>query len=593
LPDLRRLLSDHDLALLRQIAELWGETLAAASQREAVDELAALLLAPERVAEVRAGLPPEAAEALAALAQAGRLPAAQFLRRYGELRAMGAARRDREKPWANDPSTTEVLWYRALAGRAFFNDGGRLEEYFYVPADLRSLLYVGPAQPVAAPPEAETPGRPLFDPASPPDPPEVSPARPPLRLAAAHDAVTLLAYLQVHAVKPAALTPAPGEAPGLHATTLGDRLLQPAALTLYLHLLRRLGLAAAAPGEPLRLDPEHVQPFLNAPPAERLRQLAEAWRDSAEWNDLLQVPGLVFEGTAWRNDPLTARQAVLRLLAEVPPGVWWSRASFESAVHDRQPDYQRPAGDYDSWYIRDAVTGAYLRGFDNWERVDGALVRWLLSQPLAWLGLVDVAPPGLAAEPGFRLTPYGAALLGRAGWDAGSEEPAAPAASPIDLAPDGSLRVAASGSAHDRFQVARITEWGRVEVAAPPAAAAAEVVYHYRLSPAALARAQQKGIPPERIVQFLERACAGHPALPLVAGAVRRWERSGAEAALRPALVLKLASPELLETLRRLPRVHDLLGESLGPAAVVVRPGREGDLRAALAELGILLDTLV
>ena len=35
--DLRRVLAEHDLALLRLIAELWGETLTAGSQREAVD----------------------------------------------------------------------------------------------------------------------------------------------------------------------------------------------------------------------------------------------------------------------------------------------------------------------------------------------------------------------------------------------------------------------------------------------------------------------------------------------------------------------------------------------------------------------------
>ena len=43
----------------------------------------------------------------------------------------------------------------------------------------------------------------------------------------------------------------------------------------------------------------------------------EAWRESKEWNDLWHVPGLVFEGKAWRNDPFSARRAILNLLAEM------------------------------------------------------------------------------------------------------------------------------------------------------------------------------------------------------------------------------------------------------------------------------------
>ena len=580
MPDLRRVLADHDLALLRQIAELWGAPLAAANQREAVDELTAYLLQPERAAALVAALPAPARAAFEALARPGRQPLAAFTRRHGELRAMGPARRDREKPWANAPSATEALWYRGLVGRAFFSEGGRHEEYLFVPDDLRSLVYVAPAE--AAAPPAPPPGRPLL--------PSVAAALPAAPvgslLAAADDTVTLLAYLQVLTVRPeagAAPDPrspaAPPALPARHTEALARYLRQPDALPLYLTLLRALGLLTEAPREPFQLNPDKVQPYLQSPPAARLRALAEAWRDSRDWNDLLQVPGLVFEGVGWRNDPLGARQAVLALLAAVPAGAWWSTPAFVAAVQDRQPDFQRPAGDYDSWYIR-AANGAYLRGFENWDRVDGALVRWLIAQPLRWLGLAEVTPP--AAEPGFRLTPYGAALLGQAGWDADPDSPAPAAA--LDLDPTGLVRVPASASAYDRFQLARLTDW------LPPEPAPPGAVYAYRLSPAALARAARKGITVPRIVQFLERAAAGHPALPALAAALRRWGPRGAEAALPDTVVLRLATPEVLELLRRTPSVRDLLGEPLGPAAVAVRRERAAELRAALAALGLLTD---
>jgi hypothetical protein len=631
MPDLRRLLSDHDLPLLRLVAELWDlPPLAAKSQREAVDELAALMLQPQAAAGVIAALPPDARGAFDALAQGGRQPVGAFTRRHGELRAMGPARRDRERPWANNPSATESLWYRALVGRAFFKEGDRLEEYLFIPDDLRALVYIGPAAPEGAPP-LSPPGRPLLDddlpgplnaqhPAASRQPP-ASGAQPlagseastlhasqeSATCQATHDAVTLLAYLHLHPIPaeallastppdtspasslqlPASPIPLPQSAirdpqsaiqtPKSKIQNLTAAIRNPAALPLLLHLLRRLGLLTGGLGrDPLKLDPEHVQPFLLATPAERQRQLAEAWRDAPDWNDLLHVPGLVFEGSAWRNDPLTARQAILGLLAAVPAGVWWSLPAFVQAVKERQPDFQRPAGDYASWYIRDAAGGEYLRGFENWERVDGALVAWLITRPLAWLGLVELATPG-GPEPGFRLTPSGAALLGQAGWDAGdADEPQA-----LDLSPDGLVRVPAAASALHRFQVARIADW----LAPEPGP-----VYRYRLTPASLGRAARKGITPARILAFLESAAPGHAALPALSAALQHWERHGPEAALRDVAVLRLASPDLLDRLRREPSLRDLLGETLGPAAVAVRRADVPALRAALAGLGLLLD---
>ncbi|MCC6187584.1 MAG: hypothetical protein IT318_01005 [Anaerolineales bacterium] len=605
MPDLRRVLSDYDLGLLRLVSELWGRPdLAARSQREAVDELVGRMLQPEAAAAVVAELPPEARAAFETLAQVGRQPLAAFTRRHGELRAMGPARREREKPWANAPSDTEQLWYRGLVGRAFFNEGTRLEEFVFIPDDLRALIYVGPAEPPGAL-AAEPPGRPLGQgndgqPAAGGGGPEpIDEGRgteDEAPMPAAHDAVTLLAYLQVNAVRGEALAqllpPSPSAAdkpPGAslpahpHARlysatyTLTHALLQPPALPLYLHLLRDLGLITGGLGrEVVKLDPERVQPFLQSGPAERQRQLAEAWREARGWNDLLHLPGLAFEGTAWSNDAYAARQAVLKLLAGVPAGVWWSLPAFRAAVKDRQPDFQRPAGDYASWYIRDAATGAYLRGFENWERVDGALVEWLITGPLSWLGLAALTPPD-APEPGFRLTPAGAALLGQAGWETGQAAPPPP----FDLTPAGVLRVPAGASAYDRFQAARISEWR------PPEPGP---VYVYALTPAALGRAARKAITPARIRQFLERGAPGHPALPALAAALERWARRGPEAALCDVAVLRLAGPELLDELRRHPRLRDLLGEALGPASVAVRRDDLAAVRAALAELGVLVD---
>ncbi len=541
---LARCLLDYDLGLLEVIAELWGLDLDAPSQREAADQLAAGLLEPERVRDVVESLAPEARAALEALNRAGRQPWAAFARAHGELRAMGPARREREAPWRNAPSATEALYYRGLVARAFFDDGTP-QEFAFIPDDLRPWL------PAAAPP-GEPPGR--------------SAAAPPAIVAAQHhaadDAVTLLAYLQVAAVKPDG-----GTIPARHRTAVGRFLHQPAALDLWLHLLRRLALVA---GSPLKPEPADAREFLAAPRVERGRRLADAWRADPEWNDLRRLPGLTFEGAAWRNDPLAARQAILALLAEVPPGEWWSAEAFVAAVKQRAPDFQRPGGDYDSWYIRDAASQTYLRGFEHWDRVDGALVRWIITAPMHWLGLVDLSPDGAA----FRLSPSGLALLGRAEWPAA---PAGPAGG-WRVNADGSLRAPPDADGYDRFQIARVSNW-----------LPAEGGYVYRLAPASLARAAKQGIRVGQVAAFLEKLAGGEMP-PSLVGALHRWERSGGEAALKDTVVLRVKSAELMETLRRTPTVKRLLGESLGATVVEVRRDDLDKLRAALAELGLLAD---
>ncbi len=554
MPSLEYVLRDYDLGLLKIIAGLWGSELRAPNQREAAEELAAQVLQPELVREIVEALPSEAREALEALQRESRLPLAQFTRKYGELRAMGPARRDREQPWQNAPSTTETLWYRGLIASAFFDDGKGPQEFFFILDDLRPLVPMS----AAAPPSPAPPGQPLPPPSTPHSALDLVP----------DDAATLLAYLQIASVK---LDGA--NFPAKHRASLSRFLRLPEALDFLTHLVIHLGLVA---GTPLKLEPAKARPILESPRPAQVRALAEAWRDSREWNDLLRVPGLVFEGKAWRNDPFTARHAILNLLADVPPGEWWSPDSFVAAVKERHPDFQRPAGDYDSWYIRDAATQTYLRSFESWERVDGALVRWMIQQPLYWLGLVESGEGVRGEGSTFRITPYGAAFLGRGEWPA-AEAQTSPT---FQIGGDGLLRVPASASRYDRFQVARVSNW------LPPEGDD----YLYRLAPASLARAAKQGVKVSHILAFLQKAAGGEDLPPALVGALHRWERAGGEAALKDTVVLKLNNPALLETLRRTPKVKRYLGESLGPDAVELRREENAQLRAALAEVGILVD---
>ena len=210
---------------------------------------------------------------------------------------------------------------------------------------------------------------------------------------------------------PTPVNAAPGEPlPERHRQTLGRQLRDrdPLRLDLLTHLAARLSLVKPD-ASPLRPDPQTRRPGSNCRRSQQQRALFEGWRDSVTWNDLWRVPTLRCEDTgSWRNDPLAARRAALDALAQLEPGAWYRLEDFVAAIREASPDFQRPGGDYDTWYIRDAATNQYLTGFESWDQVEGALLRFIVGGPLHWLGVVDVDADGAA----FCVTRYWVLAIG-------------------------------------------------------------------------------------------------------------------------------------------------------------------------------------
>lgn len=548
-PDLARSLGGFDLGHLHIVAELWGVEFDPSDPRQAAGDLAALLLDPGRVAEVLEELPEAARSALQDLqASQGGMPWALFVRRHGEVREMGPGRRDREQPHRTPVSPAEVLWYRALVGRAFFDSDAGPEEFAFIPGDLVPLLPFG----------LESAAEPVGRAALPAERVHLYPAADRVL----DDACTLLAALRLGLPFDDILLISPLTLPGSPALS-PPYPLSPLPLK---SLLDSAGLLDAD-GLP---RPEPARAFLEAGRGEALALLARAWRESPAFNELALLPGLVLEGE-WSNDPLRARRSILGFLATVPKETWWSLEAFVAAIRQRQPDFQRPAGDYDSWFIRRAGTEEYLRGFEHWEEVDGALVRFTITGPLHWLGVLDLAAPK-AGKPitAFRASRWGEALLkGEAPQGLVEEKET------LKVDSRGALRCPVRVPRAVRYQVARFCDWEGWDGSA----------YRYRLTPGSLERARRQGLNADHLLALLRRHAAAVP--PALTTAVERWEAQGTQARLEQLVVLRVGSPEILHRLRA-SRAARFLGDPLGPTAVIVRPGAQEKVLAALAEIGYL-----
>jgi len=541
MPDLYTSLQKHDLGHIRILAGLWGVELGSNETDAALKELCASLLDPDLLAEIIESLPPEAQAALEALAaKNGRIPWAEFTRRFGDVREMGAGKRDREKPHQNPASTAEALFYRALLARAFFNTASGAQEFAYIPDDLYKLISHRDAESQREDEKVSPSPRDsvanieyLGRPASPGEKAHPLPANDFIL----DDATTLLAALRLGI-----------DVPGMHISTQAvEQLLKAAKIIL-----------KAGP------KPEKVKAFLEAPRHAALQMLTDAWLESETFNELRQLPGLVFEGE-WKNQPLVTREFLLNLLEAIPEGKWWSLPAFIRDVKAKFPDFQRSAGDYDSWFIKRAADGEYLRGFAYWDQVDGALIKYFITDVLFWLEQVELASPEEGAEPmAFRV--ISEKSKGR------SEDGKLVARS------NGQIAMPRFAPRAVRYQVARFCEWNEAK----------EDEYRYSITPSSLKKAGEQGLKVEHLLSLLAKYSAGGIP-PVLVKALKRWETNGTEARVQTQVVLRVSRPEVLEELRK-SKAARFLGEMLGPTTVVLKEGAQSKVLVALAELGLLAE---
>lgn len=546
---LEHALSEHELIVLRVIGEWHGLDLTGMDKSRAVDQLVEKLTQIDVLNEMEY-LEPEESAALADLVrQGGRAPVGVFARDHGEVRLMGPGRMEREEPWLDPDSPAESLWYRGFLFRGFDQTDEGTLEFYYIPQELFNRLSPpAPARREEPPVAAE----PVLLPVEAPDVIVTPPTD------AVDDLTTLLALAQRTGLQPDRLP----NLDGLLMNPGRDR--------------RSLLLTLATEISLLRQDDERLRPtraaskWLQDSREAQLRSLVDAWSRSV-WNDLRHTPGLIAESDNWQNDPLPARTALIDALPA--DGRWYRIADVVAAIRRHDPDFQRPDGNYETWYIRDAGTREYLTGFDHWDRVEGRLLHFLIRGPLHWLGMTELSG-GDGKEAAYRLTARALDWLG--------DEPAAAdeVKVPLVVQPDGILLVPYNAGRHERFQAARIADPEPLTPGKP---------YRYRITPSSLAEAQEQGISPERILEFLEKA-SGRPVPTSVRRGITRWSERGVEGRLQPVVVLRVGNADILETLRTNPKTRDFIGESLGDLAVVVRKGEWEAFQQAVAQLGLLLD---
>ena len=526
---LEQSLHKYDLGHLRIVAQFWGVELATKERKETREELSEKLLQAKLASEIIEALPVSAKHALNTLRQnEGRIAWVVFSRQFGEIREMGAGKRDREKPYLTPVSAAEILFYRAFLARAFFDTPDGVIEFAYIPTDLLKII------PEEKQENHKKKGLGRL-------------ARPDERgktiLANDHildDLTTYLAVIRLGSQKP----PIPLEISPRFARDLllASRLISPAG---------EIKLSA-------------VKTFLEADRTNAREKLIQTWRTSEEINELWQIPNLICEGE-WQNPILATRNAVLEFLKNIPPNKWWSLKAFIADIKERTPDFQRKAGEYDAWFIRRSKDDTPLRGFEHWDDVEGALIRYFITGVFFWLGMVDLA----RSEESTQISAFRSI----------DKDLSHPEEGTIIATSSGEISISRSAPRKARYLISRFCDWEESKDSD---------VYRYQITSTSLERAKEQGLKIAHL-QGLLKKYATTEIPPILGQALKRWELNGTEARVETMSVLRLSKPEDLRALRE-SKAGRFLGEVLGPTTVAVQAGASKKIMARLIEMGIFME---
>ncbi len=531
------LLEHQEPAFRRLVAEAWGLPDEEASVHDPEALARRLLERPlEPVLEV---LSEEARQALQELLRhGGEMPWAAFVRRYGPLRPLGPARLKREAPHRHPASSLEALWYRALVGRRLALREEEVEEVAYIPREWLSGLQAKWG--TISEPEW---GRPAL--------PEEKARPQPVGTEFLDDLTTLLAgWRQGRGWSDIA--------PFLHHAY------PPGWIQTF---CQAWGLADAPLAEgAIRLHLDRVAVLLRTSEGEALLEAFQTWRE-APFHDAEHLPPMeALEPLP--GDPTHPRRWLLERLQAIPPGVWWSLPAFIEAVHRHAPDFAAEDPEILArWRFRRREDGRVLTWHRDGFQVAEALLRFLLTGPLHWLGVVDIAVNA------FRLSPWAPALM------QGRPPALDPYQGQILVRRDGVLVVPRRTPRDARYQVARAGEW-------LPRGTRGE--YLYRWTPRSLARARAQGLSVQGLLRVLHEHA--HAVPQALVRALQRWE-AGEVARIETVRILRVPTAEALEALRQTPAGEDIL-EVLTPTLAVLRQGSEARILEALWQLGYLGEVL-
>jgi len=520
------------------MAELWGIEFDSTNVSEAKSVLIETLENRSLLIEMIESTPESARAAInTILENNGQIPWAKFHRDFGEIRIMGPSKRDRERPDLNPISVSEILWYRGLIGRAFLKLKNEPEEYVYIPDEIVQILQS------KTHPKKKTNIYPF-----PADQVKIKPFEDNILV----DSCTFLAALRK----------------GMNESQTSTHLLE-----IPYRFLFELLLSANIIYKDGQVDSEAIRVFLETPRAEALRFLFQTWLESDQINELFCLSDLEIEGSIELNSKQVRKDLLERIFLLDDP-VWWDQNSFISDIHQNDPDFLRPAGNFDTWIIKKTNSNEYMRGFQYWDQIEGKFIRFMMNGPFRWFDILDLGISNNAK--GLKL--FKVSKRGKSFWERESDISSDQIVEKPRISSIGKIKISRNVPPAIRYQISRFCDW--------------EIPRHkdfeYQISIDSLTSVGQYGLKPSHLLTLLQKSIEQNIP-PQISIMLENWEKHSTESFLSSESLLRVKKPEIIIELQK-NNYSKFFKEIISPTIVILNKGSEEKIRHAILELGYLTD---
>ncbi|MCD6356653.1 MAG: helicase-associated domain-containing protein [Anaerolineaceae bacterium] len=537
---LSEMFQDYEIDQIEMIIEQWGIEDDINPRKDKKKQVACLLTNEKLFLEIFDSLSNHDQEALKLLAsEGGRISRRQFTRLFGNVREMGALKREKERPDRKPVSIAENLFYKGIIGISFFNKEGEAKEYFYLPYEFNEFL---------------NSNRKIFF-------QQIAPltvsCKKTNRIISSSDKI--LDHICTY------LSGLRGQIPQSELSRFLPAEIQPFLTTL----LQSLGIINA---DRIIIDAYKIRDLLVQERAAVFSNIYRTWVKDKRINELRLVPGLTFEGK-WKNDPVKPRKKVIAFIRNLEHK-WYSKLDFIKWVYEHHPDFLRSVGEYDIWFIKDSTSNVYLNGFDNWHKVEGALLEYFLRGPFYWMGLLDLAlDPKTPTIFAFRKTDWADKLIDGKQIDYATTE-----ADFFALQKNGDIFLPVNSQQEIRYQIARFCKWVDIQ----------KRYYRYKIDSEAIQKARDQHISPSQIKSLL-MSHAKKPIPTNIFTAIDRWGKKDNHLSIEKHTLFKVSSKKILDQIENSPAKRYLIERINRTTAIILSKDTER-FKDALIELGYFAD---
>ena len=538
MPTIKNLLHNHDEDVRRSILTRWGFELPPELTIQDLQTFSEKVLEEGIIQEIVQTLPEKAKACFDDLLKnSGKIPWSQFSRTYGDIRVMGAGKRERIHPEREPVNSSEVLWYCGLMGKAFFKAKPEAIEFAYIPDETLALFTDSVED------HHEKIGNEL-----------VLPKGCVIRHAQdsiLDDLCTLLAGLRMEFTSDS-IQPMRG-------------VFSPAEL---MQFIISMDLFHKKTG----LELEAVQEHLTKPRLEAYYDVLQNWQQSRLIQDVLFIHGLDFGKNPHIDFP-AVRQRFLTILKTIPSGIWWDLEATIGAIKASQPEFLRVAGDMEAWYVSDRRTNVSLSGFEHWDEVEGVFITFFVAKMLYGLGLCDLAVDRKSGKMlGFRWVEERKRLLENPAQAQEDET------GPFYTLAQGNLSMSFNCSRSLRYQISRFCEWKGMR----------RGEYQYQVTPASLQKAIQQGLQVNQFIVLLKKHQT-QETTPGLLNALQRFEEGKGFARIHASVLLRVDDPAVLRKIKQ-SELEKYIVEELNQTTFLVDKKGIEHIQAKLTELGYLCD---